>query len=133
MWVDSDATLVGICMQDTVATVAARSFDFFKSFDANNNIRLEQQDVTEIRSTEPGQEISVYGTTFRFEEDYLRWSITADLVSGESEAPDVVYYAYVTDLGETKLTEIAPHDRRADLRGFYHPNKALALCWPGKE
>jgi hypothetical protein len=40
-----------------------------------------------------------------------------------TDAASTNYYAYVTDQGALKISNVSPHDRRHDLLGWYHPAK----------
>lgn len=120
-WGSATATLIGICMQNTTATIAARSFDFFKSYSEQNSVTLKKESNTEIRSIELGQEVSVNGATIRFGKDFARWNTATDFETGVTEAANTLYYLYVTEDGAPKISDKFPTDRRGDLRGLYHP------------
>ncbi len=120
---DTDnSTLIGICAQDSSATIAARSFDFFNSFTDENTIELEKDAVTRVKSVFPGGRVSVYGKVFNFEHDLITWDITLDLDSGVSEAASTQFFTYIKDTGDVVISDKFPHDRRDDLKGFYHPH-----------
>lgn len=123
-FVDADATLVGICLQDTTNTVAARSFDFFKNYSDLNTCELTYNSATEVKSREIGSQINVYGSTIKNEYNLHTWNITSDRDSGVSETSSTTYYAYLTETGDKIISDIKPHDRREDLLGFYHPHKS---------
>lgn len=122
-WVSANATIIGYCMQDSSGTKAARSFDTFQNFGPLNTIKLEYVSATEVRGINLGAEISVYGSTFRFDEDVPRWSMTTDLDSGVSEAASTPYYFYVTDQGNCVISDKTPADRTFDRQGLYHPDQ----------
>lgn len=121
-WGDANATLIGVCIQDENGnTVGARGFDFFVDNNEANTVELEFVSVTQIRAKRRDHLVKVYGSTVRFPHHRPIWDITVDLESGVSEAASTIFYAYLTETGDRKLSDIAPYDRRGDLRGFYHP------------
>jgi hypothetical protein len=120
-WVDNSETLLGVLAQDDTNCIAGRSLEFHASYDVLNTIGLELKDADEIQLTKPGGKINVAGAVFDFGLiANANWELAGDLESG-SEAASTMYYAYVTELGDTILSVHAPFDRRGDLRGFYHP------------
>lgn len=120
-FVDADATLIGICLQDTTNTVAARSFDFFASFDETNTVELMYESNTQVKSRHYGSKINVLGTTILQNQGQYVWDMTLDLESGVTEASSTYYYFYVTEEGDKIISDKKPLDRREDLKGFYHP------------
>lgn len=120
-FIDADATLIGVCIQDTTNTVGARSFEFFKSWSEENSIEAVFNSNTQVQSKWVGSGISVYGDVFRNERSRFSWDITTDLESGVSENPSTTYYLYVSEDGESFISDQKPYDRREDLLGYYHP------------
>lgn len=120
-FVTANAIPIGICLQSTTATIAARSFDFFKNAADTNTALLEREDAATVRCQLRSPTISVYGTTVKFTEDWVRWDLTTDLASGLTEAASTTYYLYVTELGKSVIDTRPPHDRIDDRRGRYHP------------
>ena len=116
------AHLIGCCIQDGTNTVAARSFEFFKGFAADNTIELFYNSATSVQSRWPGSNISVWGTSIKFDKNLVSWDITADLDSGVTEAASTYYYFYITETGDKVISNVKPHDRREDLLGYYHPH-----------
>lgn len=121
-FVDATATLVGVCLQDTAGTKAARSFDFFKNHTDNSSIELVKDTTTELRSRYAGSQITVYGTVNKFDEDFNRWNVATDFDTG-AVAASKIYYLYVKETGAPLISLVAPLDMRADRRGFYHPGE----------
>lgn len=119
-WVAANATLIGTCIQNGTATVGARSTDFFKSYTDVNTIELFQESATNVRAKNIGGQANVYGTVVSFGQSYPSWA-TSSLDAGVSLTASTFYYVYVTEAGNTVISDIAPFDRRGDLRGFYHP------------
>lgn len=120
-WADLDGILVGICLQDTTNTVAARGFDFFKNFASLNTANLTYSSATTVISQNTDAELSVYGTSLKQFADRMSWSTATDFDSGVSEAASTHYFLYVKESGDRVLSDLAPFDRTADLRGLYHP------------
>lgn len=120
-FVQANATLIGTCIQNTTATVGARSADFFGAYSDLNSIELFTDSSTEVRSKYPGGQVSVYGTTFNFSPDFARWDTPTNNDSGTSVTASNYYYLYVNTQGNPLISDTAPFDRRADLKGFYHP------------
>lgn len=124
-WVADGAILVGVCLQDGSATVAARSFDFYYAHNDTNNITLEVKSNTEIQGNHTGQQVTVYGTNILFDHFPPRWDITTHLATSTdmynaTEQASTMYYLYI-GLDQTyKISDIQPH-RRDDLKGYYHP------------
>lgn len=121
-YVDADAMLVGICLQDTTNTVAARSFDCFANYDELNMVELILDSNTQVKSRELGSTINVYGETLKFDYNLITWDMTTDLESGVTENASTYYYFYITETGDKIISDKKPHDRREDLQGYYHPS-----------
>jgi hypothetical protein len=121
---DADAMLIGVCIQDTANTVAARSFEFFKAYSELNTLEVLAESNTEVKARFPGAQVSVWGATIKNDHNITRWDITADRESGVSEAASTYYYVYLTETGDKIISDKKPHDRREDLRGFYHPDQS---------
>lgn len=120
-FVDADATLVGVCIQDTTNCVAARSFEYFKAFEDTNTIELVYSTAAIATARYKGGTLNVWGETFKFDHDIPAWGMTTNLESGVTEAASTMYYFYVTEDGALKISNIKPYDRREDLQGRYHP------------
>lgn len=118
----TNAVFIGSCASDTSNTIVARSSDFFKSFSDLNTITLEAG-ANAVRSIKRRSKASVYGNFINFEGAHPTWDMTTDLDSGETDSASVDYYLYLTDYGDRLISSVAPHDRRGDLLGFYHPAK----------
>lgn len=121
---DADATLVGICLQDATNTIAARSFEFFKPYDDTNTVELFTESNTQAKSRFQGAQISVWGETIKNDHNLHTWDMTLDLESGVTENSSTYYYFYVTETGDKIISDKKPHDRREDLRGYYHPSQS---------
>jgi hypothetical protein len=134
-WVAANATLVGVCIQDTTGTKAARSFDFFKNFADTNTVECIRDSInptTQVSSRYMGSQLNVYGTLLKFEHDYLRWNVATDFDSGESLATNTLYYFYVKESGNVAISSVAPLDMREDRMGFYHPGEAYRCIGYGR-
>jgi hypothetical protein len=122
-WADGTGLFIGIAVVDGSTVVGCRSFDFGRGFSAVNTASIQKYDNATIRSIEPGAQINVYGSNFSWIRDNIVWDMSADLDSGLTEASSTVYYFYITNEGDTIISDVAPYDRRTDLFGFYHPHK----------
>ena len=126
-WVASGSILIGQTLQSSTVCVAARSFDFFKSFSNLNTISLERVSVTQVKTKSPFCRASVYGSEVRFQTSFATWDITADRDSGVSESANTTYYLYLTETGDRVISDILPMDFRETRGGLYHPHQAW-LC-----
>lgn len=123
-FISATATLVGVCIQTTSATIGARSYEFFRSWDPLNTVEVFPESNSQVKSRYPGAEISVWGNTYRFERNLITWDMTLDLDSGVTEASGTTYYFYLTETGDKIISNIRPYDRNEDLRGWYHPHQS---------
>lgn len=122
-WADGSGVLIGIGVMDGSTIIGTRSFDFGKGFSALNTSILEKFDSNTIRTRKLGVQINVYGSSYNWVKDHIVWEMAGDLDSGLTEASSTTYYFYITDLGDTVISDVAPYDRRQDLQGYYHPSK----------
>jgi hypothetical protein len=118
---DANAQLIGVCFQNTSATIGARSFEFFTAVDSVNTYELAYQSATQVKSRFPNSLANVWGTTVKSGFGLRTWDITLDRDTGISETSSTYYYAYLTNYGDVVLSTVRPYDRREDLRGHYHP------------
>lgn len=129
-FVSASATLCGICLQNTTATIAARAFDFSKSFISTNTIETVFSSTTQVVSRKLSGQVGVYGSLIDLQKGSLLWDITTDLESGFTEAASTKYYLYVSTDGDTYMSPVAPHERLGDLQGYYHPHQSWrAVGW----
>lgn len=122
-WIDATAILIGMCLQDTAGTKAARSLEFAAVYDSLNTMVLAKYDANTIRSINNGAKVSVCGITYEFGFDPVEWEMAGDLVSGLSETSSTDYYIYLTASGDTLLDIERPYFRE-ELYGKYHPYNA---------
>lgn len=121
-WNTANATLIGICIQNTTATIASRAADFYKTTDDINTIDVEYVGVTQIRGKNFDGRISVGTSSIRYEASRPSWDITADLESGTAEAASTTFYAYIGESGQCKLSTHKPYlDRQGAYKAAYHP------------
>lgn len=123
-FVDADAMLAGICIQDTSNTVGARSFEFFKNYNDDNSVELFAESNSQIKSRYPGNQINVWGATIKNDYNIHTWNMTLDLETGVTEGSSTYYYFYITETGDKIISDKKPHDRRGDLKGYYHPHES---------
>lgn len=122
-FVDANAVFIGLACQDDTDTVGARAVDFSLPYSNLNTLTLSLLDANTVRSTLQNNRVSVYGNPTYFEKAFTQFIMPGDLDSGESETINTDYYLYLTDQGDTVLSTVAPHDRKEDLLGEYHPAK----------
>jgi len=116
-----DRMLIGVVVIDSTNCVAARAFDFSKSYSDMIEIEVETDTSTTIRTKAARNAISVYGRQSGYFGGQVKWDITAHLESGLTESADKTYYLYITETGAPKIAVERPYDRLHDLRGWYHP------------
>ena len=121
-WVQVDRMLIGSAVIDTTNCVASRSFDITQGYFDHNTVEVELFSTTQVYSKQGRSQLSVYGNTHYFNGGAIIWDIANDLESPLSEAADTFYYLYITETGEHKISDKRPHDRRSDLKGWYHPH-----------
>jgi len=112
--------LIGEIVSDDTNTIATRAADFSKSYSEQNNVSLVLSSNEIIESKDLSGRVSVYGNEIIFDNTKLVWNITTDLESGLTETSSTYYQLYVSDEGQTFISDQRPHDRK-DLKGKYHP------------
>lgn len=120
----ANAILVGVCVQDTTNTIAARSYEFFANYDSVNTVEVVYDSATAVKSRRAGSVISVWGNIIKNEQNLHVWDMTLDRDSGVSESSSTYYFLYLTQAGEVIISDVKPYDRREDLNGYYHPSKS---------
>lgn len=123
-FVQINRILIGVAVIDATNCVAARSFDFDKTIYNFNPIELEYDNVGTIRTVQTDFNLGVYGGIVVNRKTPFVWDITTDLESGQSEASNTVYYAYISEVGQPILSETAPYNQKGDLGGYYHPHES---------
>lgn len=130
VWANASALYLGQCLQDTSATVAARSDDFFSLHDQTNEVKLYLESSTSVKSAHPGEEIAVMGNFHKNQSSLLSWSTTG-IESGVTLTSGRTVFFYVKDTGATVISHHTPQNRLGDLKGLYHPGKpwrAVGSC-----
>lgn len=120
-FVAANATLIGTCIQNTTATIGARSGDFFKAYSDLNTAEIITESTTQVRTRNPSARVSVYGTALSFPSSQVTWNSGSNMDSGQTFSASTYYYMYIKENGDPVISDIAPFDRRADLGGYYHP------------
>jgi hypothetical protein len=116
----------GNVINSTTACVAARCLDFHAGTSELNTIDVDLSTTEIVNGTTEDQIVSVMGHVFRFEKSYASWNITTDLAIAAdmynvTEQISTLYYLYISDEGETIISDISPY-HRSDLQGAYHPH-----------
>ena len=119
--------LLGLAVIDTINCVASRSFDITQGYFDHNTVECELFSTTQVYSKQGRSQLSVYGNTHYFNGGAIIWDIANDLESPLTEQASTVYYLYITETGEHVMSDKRPHDRRSDLKGWYHPHNTW-LC-----
>ncbi len=112
---------IGWVVMDGSNCIAARCVDFSKNFDEHISIETRHFTDTTVFSKGDNDSVNVYGSLISFGNSSAIWDITADLETGLVESSSQFLYLYVTQNGQTILSEIHPYNRESDLRGWYHP------------
>lgn len=120
-----DRTFIGMVVCDATDCVAARCVDFYSNPQDTNTMALEKQTTEKVRMSKVGAKVSVMGNLFEYPNHLLTWNITTDLAGADdmynaTEQSSTMYYLYLSDEGETIISDISPY-HRLDLRGAYHP------------
>ncbi len=118
--------LIGMFINSNTACVGARCIDFFAKYEDTNTMSLEKFSTEIVKGSKLNQKVRVAGHTFDFGNSVPAWNITTDLASADdmysaTEQASTMYYLYVTDKGETVISDISPYFR-SDLFGEYHPH-----------
>ncbi len=130
-WVTAASTLVGMCVQNTSACVAARTFDPFIAASALNTMTLDINNTASVIDRGPYSSVNVFGTKLSFGPTKTIWSMNANLDSNVTVGINQPYYFYLTESGVQKVSDVPPIQRR-DLLGLYHPRetwRCLGDCW----
>lgn len=119
-------TLVGVFANSTTACVGARCVDFYAKYDAKNELALSKFSTEIVKGTKPNQKVNVAGRDMDFGNSLATWNITTDLATAAdmydaTEQASRMYYLYLTDQGDTVISDISPYFR-GDLCGEYHPH-----------
>lgn len=119
-------TLVGYIANSTTACVGARCVDFYKRYDDNKSVDLEIQSTEIVRASNSKAFVNVLGVNQYFELSKPTWNITTDLAASAdmydaTEQASRNYYLYLTDTGDTVMSDMEPY-WRPELRGKYHPH-----------
>jgi hypothetical protein len=123
---DAELSFLGFSAQDGVAggnCVATRSVEFFRGQTDLCTVALKIEDDNTVKMTESGGEIDVYGKARNFRHFQMKWSTALDLDSDTTDAANTTLFFYITDEFKPFISKVRPHDRKQDLRGFYHPAK----------
>lgn len=129
-WINANAILLGLTVQDTAACIAARTFDSYKSSDALNTISLDRVSTAALTANDMFAEVSVFGTKNSFQTYRPTWNTGTNMVSGEVLSAANTYFMYMTETGSPAVTNTYPYYRR-NLRGLYHPTetwRCLGSC-----
>lgn len=118
-------TIVGLVVSDSTNCVATRSLDFFKLTRSDNTIEIFFVSSTVIKGQGLFERINVNGSRIRFDTSRAKWDTATNLAASTERynaavTASTTEYFYVTDKGETKISDMEPY-WRPDLLGYYHP------------
>ena len=119
----ANAIPIGICIQDTANTVAARSFNAFRAHNAEQSIQLSNVTNTTVRSDNMYNRVAIFGNLINYGHEHITWDMATDLDSGVSEGSSTDYYLYLDGDGDAIISDIRPYDRLQDYLGYYHPHQ----------
>lgn len=124
-FVSTNRMLIGMVVADTTNCVAARSFDFWTLNRSDNTLSLVKSTSSVLTAKEHGSRINVMGNRIHWGTSLPSWSTSTSLAAAADMYDATLqasrnYYAYVTDEGLEKISDIQPYFR-PDLLGFYHP------------
>lgn len=112
---------IGWVVIDGTNCIASRCVDFSKNFEQHISIETGNFTDTTVSSKGESDSVHVYGSLISFGNSSAIWDITASLETGLVESASQFLYLYVTQNGQTVLSDIHPYNRESDLRGYYHP------------
>lgn len=119
-------TLIGLFVNTSTACVGARCVDFYKAYSGQNSLDLEVNTTEIVRGLGHNPKVSVAGKLLDFRLGLPTWNITTDLAAAadmisSTEQASRVYHLYLTDEGDTVISDIMPYWRE-DFFGWYHPH-----------
>jgi len=124
-WVNSNSVFVGMCAQNGTQTICARADNFYKVFSDLNSLSLaETTNTTVSTANSVPSDINVYGTIIHNDFKNYVWDITANLLSGETEAASTYYYLYLSNTGRPYISAVRPISEMS-MYGWYHPYEAI--------
>lgn len=135
-FVPVDRTFIGLTVMDTSDCIGARSVDFdFRPNSLSTLSILQDFSNEEINASSFGK-VYIYGQEIAFETDFPVWNITTDLTDNTdlynaTEQNSTWYYLYITDEGDTEISDIRPY-YRGDLGGWYaphQPHRCVGSCY----
>lgn len=118
-------TLIGLVVVDSANCVAARCLDFYTSTSAETSLDLEinAASATNIQAKRLFGTTNVNGNEIGFGYYLPVWNGTTNYASStdyfSTFSASTTYYLYLTDTGQTIVTDIPPI-YRADLKGYYN-------------
>lgn len=126
-FVSSDETWIGWVVSDSTNCVAARCREFAANYKEDNTIVLGNLANATVDSLRANSIINVCGEEIAFNLTFPQWNMASHLASSadlysSSEQASRVYYFFVSDIGELKISDVHPY-WRPDLKGYYAPHQ----------
>jgi hypothetical protein len=120
-------TYVGMVVLDSTNCIGAKCEDFYAKWEPHMAIELECQSTEIIRAKAiPATAVHVSGALKDYSVSQPTWNITTDLANSAdmydaTEQASRLYHLYITDEGDTVISDIEPH-LVGKKRGWYHPH-----------
>lgn len=117
---------IGMVVCDQTNCIAARCVPFDKRHKSDNAIELRKDSATVVEARSAMNKLIVDGSELYYDTAFPSWDITTNLATSvdmynSSEQASTMYYFYVTEEGDTKISDISPY-WRPDMWGYYHPH-----------
>lgn len=124
-----DRTLVGYLANSTTACIGARCVEFYKKNDFVNELFLDVSTTEIVKARHQNSRVNVHGQYLYFGYSLPTWNITTDLATSvdminATEQASTIYYCYLTEDGDTVLSDIHPYYRQDFGGTWYHPHNS---------
>jgi len=115
--------LIGLVVMDSVNCVASRSMEYDIAYDKYNTIDFDREPFseTQVQTNKTENITSVNATFLEWKSNPIEFDITTDRDVGVIESPDTLYYMYITEEGDSIISDERPYDFNPKLKGYYHP------------
>lgn len=120
-WVTAHATLIGVCAQETAATVGARAFDVYTNVVNESTIKLDYVSAAQVQARDFFGTAYVRANKVRYETSRPVWDMTLNLDTGLTESASKTYFTYLNEAGKVIISDEKPYKNYGILAGHYHP------------
>lgn len=122
VWMTASATLLGVCVQDTANTIAARSFDPYAVTLPYSNLILANNGSASLIAQNFGSKLGVGVNLLDFKNTRPVWSSTVmDPNFSTAFSASTTYWAYIGEQGQLYLSNEKPYQSANNGQGWYHP------------